>query len=90
MDTLPLLQTLEILLKAGGAKNALLILPLPPTSEREALPEFVRLLKDGELGDDCEVTMDEIEMIRGRKDNDGDGEMYKLLRLRISYLPSNS
>ena len=83
MDTSPLLQTLEILLKAGGAKNALLILPLPPTSEREALPEFVRLLKDGELGDDCEVTMDEIEM-RGKKDN-GDEEMYKLLRIRISY-----
>ena len=81
MDTLPLLQTLEILLKAGGAKNALLILPLPPTSEREALPEFVRLLKDGELGDDYEVTMDEIEM-RGKKDN-GDEEMYKLLRIRI-------
>ena len=85
MDTRPLLQTLELLLKVGGAKNALLVLPLPPMAEREALPEFVRLLKDGELGDDCEVTMDEIEMIaRGKKDNDGDEEMYKLFRIRIS------
>ena len=87
MDTRPLLQTLELLLKAGGAKNALLVLPLPPMAEREALPEFVRLLKDGalKLGDDCKVTMDEIEMIgRGKKDNDGDEELYKLLRIRIS------
>ena len=87
MDTRPLLQTLELLLKAGGAKNALLVLPLPPMAEREALPEFVRLLKDGELGDDCEVTMDEIEMKmigRGKKDNDGEEEVYKLLRIRIS------
>jgi len=82
MDTPPLLQTLEILLKAGGAKDALLISPLRPAySEREALPEFRSLLENGALGDGCEVTMDEFEMV-GMGIN-GDEETHKFLRIQV-------
>ena len=49
-DTEPLLQTLDIFLKnglgssgsRGSERSILLILPLPPTAEREALPGFRR------------------------------------------------
>ena len=67
MDTSPLLQTLEILLKAGreegSAREALLILPLPPSAEREALPDFRERLENGELGEGCDVVMDELELV---------------------------
>ena len=33
-----------------GAQSSLLNLPLPPTAEREALPEFRRRIKGGMLG----------------------------------------
>ena len=101
MDTTPLLQTLEILLKAnggddGGTKNkeAFLILPLPPKAEREALPDFrTRLAKEGALNiDNCEVIMDELELVERRitekggnanyGEDDDDGK-HKLLRVRI-------
>ena len=81
MDTAPLLQTLEILLKSGGGnKDALLISPLPPQAVREALPDFrKRLEEDGELGDDCEVIVDELKMVgNSRRD-----EIYRLLRVQI-------
>lgn len=95
MDTAPLLQTLEILLKNsgggdGGAKvDVLLLLPLPPNAEREALPDFRRRLENGELGDGCEVTMDEVEMVgRGNNDSEDDGERHNFLRVRIHYSQS--
>ena len=40
-----------------GAQSSLLNLPLPPTAEREALPEFRRRIKGGMLGKD--VVLDE-------------------------------
>ena len=85
MDTIPLLQTLEILLKSnGGDKDALLILPLPPQAEREALPEFrKRLEEDGELGDDYEVQMDELEMTGKGRNEDDEEEIYRFLRVHI-------
>lgn len=83
MDTTPLFQTLEILLKTGGAEDVLLMLPLPPMADREALPDFRRRLDNGEMGDDCEVIIDELEMV-GRGDNDGE-ERHKFLRVQIHY-----
>jgi len=81
-DTPPLLQTLEMLLKAGGAKDALLISPLRPAySERKALPEFRSQLEKGVLGDGCEVVMDEFEMVgMGMTD---DEERHNFLRIRV-------
>ena len=84
IDIIPLLSTLEKLFKAGRAQDALLISPLPPMSEREALPEFRQRLEDGELGDDFEVHMDELELLGRKSDADGsDEERYNLLRVRI-------
>lgn len=84
-DTEPLLQTLDILLKnGGGARNMLLILPLPPTAEREALPEFRRRLEGGVLGNggDKDVVMDELEMtVRSASTNEE--EIHNFLRIRI-------
>ncbi len=84
-DTEPLLQTLDILLKnGGGAQNMLLILPLPPTAEREALPEFRRRLEGGVLGngEDKNVVMDELEMIV-RSASTNEEEIHNFLRIRI-------
>ena len=76
-DSEPLLQTLDIFLKnglgsssgsRGSERSILLMLPLPPTAEREALPGFRRRL-EGEGGDavlgngDRDVVMDELEMV---------------------------
>lgn len=84
MDTTPFLRTLEILMKgAGGADNALLILPLRPAySERKALPEFRRRLEDGELGGVCDVIMDEFEMVG--LGVHGDEDKHKFLRVRMN------
>lgn len=84
-DSEPLLQTLDILLKnGGGAQNMLLILPLPPTAEREALPEFRRRLEGGALGngEDKDVVMDELEMIV-RSASTNEEEIHNFLRIRI-------
>jgi len=84
-DTEPLLQTLDILLKnGGGARNVLLILPLPPTAEREALPEFRRRLEGGALGngEDKDVVMDELEM-KVRSASTNEDEIHNFLRIRI-------
>ena len=80
MDTSPLLQTLEILLKngGGGAKEVLLISPLPPKADREALPEFRRRLESGELGEEFEVEIDELEM-------DAYELSHNLLRIQIRH-----
>jgi len=87
MDTIPLLQTIEMLCKAGGAKEALLIFPL--NDGREALPDFRERLESGELGDDFEVVIDEIEMTDKWNDTDDDGEgegdRHTFLRVRIHY-----
>ena len=85
MDTVPLLQTIEILCKAGGAKYVLLIFPLG-SDNREALPDFRERLENGELGDNFEVIMDELEMVgRGSKDVDGDEDSHNFLRIRIHH-----
>ncbi|KAL7540604.1 hypothetical protein ACHAWF_006730, partial [Thalassiosira exigua] len=82
MDATPLLQTLEIMLKAeNGAEEALLISPLPPKAEREALPEFRSRLESGELGDNFDVALDELEMLGVTAG--GDEEVHKLLRISI-------
>ena len=87
MDTLPLLQTIEMLCKAGGAKEALLIFPL--NDGREALPDFRERLESGELGDDFEVIIDEITMTDKWNDTDDDdddeGDRYTFLRVRIHH-----
>ena len=84
MDTSPLLQTIEILFKAGKANDALLVLPLPPNAEREALPDFRKRLEDGELGDEFEVCMDELVMVEKQGQNgQGNEERHNLLRIRI-------
>ena len=80
-DTEPLLQTLDILLKnGGGGQSMLLILPLPPTAEREALPDFRRRLESG-VGDK-DVVMDELEMIIRSASTDEE-EIHNFLRIRI-------
>ena len=85
MDTSPLLQTIEMLCKAGGAKEALLIFPL--NDGREALPDFRERLESGELGDEFEVIIDEIEMTDKWNDTDDDseGDRHTFLRVRIYY-----
>jgi len=85
MDTLPLLQTIEMLCKAGGAKEALLTFPL--NDGREALPDFRERLESGELGDEFEVIIDEIEMTDKWNDTDDDseGDRHTFLRVRIHY-----
>jgi hypothetical protein len=93
-DTEPLLQTLDIFLKnglassgSGSERSVLLILPLPPTAEREALPGFKKRL-EGEGGDvvlgngDRDVVMDELEMVV-RSASNGEKEVHNLLRIRI-------
>lgn len=87
-DTEPLLQTLDIFLKNGLGSSILLILPLPPTAEREALPAFRQRLEKGE-GDDAvlgngdrDVVMDELEMVV-RSASNGEEEVHNLLRIRI-------
>lgn len=76
-DTPPLIQTLNILLKSG-AKDALLILPLPPNAEREALPEFRSRLEEGAL-EDCSVDMKELAMV-----GSGSDDRHNLLRIHIT------
>lgn len=85
MDTVPLLQTIEMLCKAGGAKEALLIFPL--NDGREALPDFRERLESGELGDDFEVIIDEIKMTDkwNDTDDDGEGDRHTFLRVRIHH-----
>jgi len=85
MDTIPLLQTIEMLCKAGGAKEALLIFPL--NDGREALPDFRERLESGELGDDFEVVIDEIEMTDkwNDADDDSEGDRHTFLRVRIHH-----
>ena len=85
MDTVPLLQTIEMLCKAGGAKEALLIFPL--NDGREALPDFRERLESGELGDDFEVVIDEIEMTDKWNDTDDDseGDRHTFLRVQIHH-----
>ena len=90
--TEPLLQTLDIFLKnglgsSGSERSILLILPLPPTAEREALPGFRRRLEgddgDAVLGNgDRDVVMDELEMVV-RSASSGEEEIHNLLRIRI-------
>lgn len=106
MDTAPLLQTLEILLKAppAGSNNnninnkkreALLILPLPPKAQREALPDFRARLENGELGiDACSIKMDELVMVERMNDHDDsfgnisdDEGRHDLLRIQIQHSP---
>ncbi|KAL7500030.1 hypothetical protein ACHAWT_009901 [Skeletonema menzelii] len=84
-DVEPLLQTLNILMKnGGGAQNMLLILPLPPTAEREALPEFRRRLEGGVLGNggDKDVVLDELEM-KVSSASTNEEEIHNFLRIRI-------
>ena len=86
-DTEPLLQTLDILLKnGGGAQNLLLILPLPPTAEREALPEFRRRIEGGVLGNVGDkgkgVMLDDLEM-RVCSASTNEEEIHNFLRIRI-------
>ena len=76
-DTPPLIQTLNILLKSG-AKDALLILPLPPNAEREALPVFRSSLHDGAL-EGCKVEMKEMIMV-----GSGSDDRHNLLRIHIT------
>ena len=76
-DTPPLIQTLNILLKSG-AKDALLILPLPPNAEREALPVFRSSLHDGAL-EGCKVEMKEMVMV-----GSGSDDRHNLLRIHIT------
>ncbi|KAL7451554.1 hypothetical protein ACHAWC_003380 [Mediolabrus comicus] len=93
-DTEPLLQTLDIFLKnglassgSGSERSVLLILPLPPTAERDALPGFKKRL-EGEGGNavlgngDRDVVMDELEMVV-RSASNGEKEVHNLLRIRI-------
>ena len=72
-----------------ASRDALLILPLPPMVHREALPDFRNQLENGVLGDDCEVIMDEIEMIGRGSVYDGDDyeERHDFLRIRVHYCP---
>ena len=83
-DTEPLLSTLDILLKNGrGLEDMLLILPLPPTSEREALPEFREKIEHGVLGNgEKTVQLDELEMVI-RSASTNEEEIHNLLRVRI-------
>ena len=82
VDTPPLLQTLNVLFKAGGAQSALLVCPMrPPPHEREALPEFRSQLENGALGEECEVVMDEFEMVGMGIEQDE--ERHKFLRILI-------
>ena len=86
-DTEPLLQTLDILLKnGGGAQNLLLILPLPPTAEREALPEFRRRIEGGVLGNGGDkgkdVMLDDLKM-RVCSASTNEEETHNFLRIRI-------
>ena len=76
-DTPPLIQTLNILLKSG-ATDALLVLPLPPNAEREALPEFRSRLKEGAL-EGCQVDMNELVMI-----GSGSDDRHNLLRIHLT------
>jgi len=75
-DTPPLIQTLDILLKSG-ATDALLILPLPPNAEREALPEFRSRLESGAL-EGCNVDMQEMVMV-----GSGNDDRHNLIRIHI-------
>ncbi|KAL9182220.1 hypothetical protein ACHAXT_012872 [Thalassiosira profunda] len=79
LDTEPLLQTLNILLKGGKPKDALLVLPLPPSAEREALPDFRKRLEQGALGDKCRVVMDEMEMVETQYEE----QRHNMLRIQI-------
>jgi hypothetical protein len=85
-DAEPLLQTLDILLKNGsGAESMLLILPLPTTAEREALPGFRKRLEGGALGNDNgdkDVIIDELKMVVQSASTGGE-EVHNLLRIRI-------
>lgn len=76
MDTPPLLQTLNVLFNSG-ASDGVLILPLPPAAEREALPEFRSRLENGAL-DNCEVEFDELVMV-----GKGSEDRHDLLRIHI-------
>ena len=76
-DTPPLIQTIDILLKSG-ASDALLVLPLPPNAEREALPDFRSRLESGALGG-CKVDMKEMVMV-----GSGSDDRHNLLRIHIT------
>ena len=76
-DTPPLIQTIDILLKSG-ATDALLVLPLPPNAEREALPDFRSRLESGALGG-CKVDMKEMVMV-----GSGSDDRHNLLRIHIT------
>jgi len=83
-DIEPLLQTLDILLKnGGGSKEMLLMLPLPPTAEREALPEFIKRVEGGVLGNgEKDVLIDKLEMVVRSASTDEE-EIHNLLRIRL-------
>ena len=76
-DTPPLIQTIDILLKSG-ATDVLLVLPLPPNAEREALPDFRSRLESGALGG-CKVDMKEMVMV-----GSGSDDRHNLLRIHIT------
>jgi len=76
-DTPPLIQTLNILLNSG-ASAVLLVLPLPPNAEREALPEFRSRLQSGAL-ERCNVEMEEMVMV-----GSGGNDRHNLLRIHIT------
>ena len=76
-DTPPLIQTIDILLKSG-ATDVLLVLPLPPNAEREALPDFRSRLESGALGG-CKVDMTEMVMV-----GSGSDDRHNLLRIHIT------
>mmetsp|Transcript_3489 Transcript_3489/g.7606 ORF Transcript_3489/g.7606 Transcript_3489/m.7606 type:complete len:388 (-) Transcript_3489:164-1327(-) len=80
MDTPPLLETLNVLF-SGGASDGVLILPLPPAAEREALPDFRSRLENGAL-ENCEVEMDELVMV-----GKGNEDRHDLLRIHIRGRP---
>jgi len=61
----------------------LLILPLPPTAEREALPEFRQRLEAGVLGNgEKDILIDELKMVVRSASTDEE-EIHNLLRIRM-------
>ena len=79
-DAHQLMNTIEIMLKTS-AREALLISPLSPEYEREALPEFRRQLEGGILGESIDVFTDELELVTTKDDGDEDRLTMLLMRL---------
>ena len=58
----PSLETLQVLMRKS--QECIFVFPLPPSSNREVLPEFIMRLESGELKN-CHVRMDEVVMEHG-------------------------